>query len=64
MVKFEKKDKTKILMTNGRLMKVENIAKCSLEHSAILLTCIKRHSVSKTIFFCLSESGRFTVHIS
>ena len=25
-----KKDKTKILMTNGRLMKVESIAECSL----------------------------------
>ena len=36
-------DKTQILMTNGSLMKVESIAECSLgEHSAILLTCIKR----------------------
>ena len=36
-------DKTKILMTNGSLMKVKNVAECSaLEHSAILLTCIKR----------------------
>ena len=35
------KDKTKILMKNGSLMKVKSIAKC-LEHSAILLTCIKR----------------------
>ena len=35
-------DKTKILMTNGRLMKMESIAECSLEHSAILLACIKR----------------------
>ena len=34
-------DKTKILMTNGNLMKVESIAECSLEHSAILMTCIK-----------------------
>ena len=31
-----KKDKTKILMTNGSLMKIER------EHSAILLTCIQR----------------------
>ena len=31
-------DKTKSLMTNGSLMKVESIAECS----AILLTCIKR----------------------
>ena len=36
-------DKTKILMTNGSLMKVESIAECSnREHSAIFLTCIKR----------------------
>ena len=36
-------DKTKILMTNGSLMEVESITECSpLEHSAILLTCIKR----------------------
>ena len=33
-------DQTKILMANGSLMKVESIA--LLEHSAILLTCIKR----------------------
>ena len=32
-----KMDRTKILMTNGSLMKVE----IPLEHSAILLTCIK-----------------------
>ena len=34
-------DKIKVLMENGSLMKVESIAEC-LEHSAILLTCIKR----------------------
>ena len=35
--------KTKILLTEGILMRVESIAECSLlEHSAILLTCIKR----------------------
>ena len=34
-------DKTKGLKTNGRLMKFESIAECSLEHSAILLTCVK-----------------------
>ena len=34
-------DKTNILKTNGSLMKVESIAECSMEHSAILLTCIK-----------------------
>ena len=37
-----KKDKTKILITNGSLMKVESIAECPLEHSAMLLTFIKR----------------------
>ena len=31
-------DKTKTLMTNGSLMKVE----CFAEHSEILLTCIKQ----------------------
>ena len=46
-------------MANGSLMKVESIAECSMEHSAILLTCIKRQLVLKTIFFCLFESGRF-----
>ena len=36
-------DKTKVLMTNSSLMTAESIAECSpLEHSAILLTCIKR----------------------
>ena len=34
-----KKDKTKIVMTNGSLMKVKSISECS--HSAILLACIK-----------------------
>ena len=35
-------DKTKILMTNGSLMKVKSIAECSpMEHSAILLTFIR-----------------------
>ena len=33
-------DKTKVLMENGSLMKVESTAECL--HSAILLTCIKR----------------------
>ena len=38
-----KRDRIKVLMENGSLMKVESIAECSLlEHSAILLTCIKR----------------------
>ena len=34
--------KTKVLKTNGSLMKVESIAECSLEHSEILLTIIRR----------------------
>ena len=38
-------------MTNGRIMTVISIAECSpLEHSAILLTCIKRYLVLKTYF--------------
>ena len=36
---LKKKDKAKILMTNGSSMKVESIAECA---PAILLTCIKR----------------------
>ena len=36
-------DKINILMTNGSFMKVVSIAECSpLEHSAIILTNIKR----------------------
>ena len=35
-------DKTKILMTNGSFLKVESIEG---EHSAILLTCIKRQII-------------------
>ena len=34
-------DKTKVLKTGGSLLQVESIAECSLEHSAILLTCNK-----------------------
>ena len=46
-------DKTKILMTNGSFMKVESIAECShLEHSAILLTCIKRWLAVLNRFYC------------
>ena len=38
-----KQDKTMVLMEKSSLMKVESVAECSpLEHSAILLTCIKR----------------------
>ena len=38
-----KKTKPKVLTANGSLMKVESIAECSLlEHSAMLLTCIKQ----------------------
>ena len=42
------RDKTKILMTNGSLMKDESIAEG--EHSAILLTYVKLKSVLKTNF--------------
>ena len=35
----QNRKKTKVFMTKGSVMKVESIA---LEHSAILLTCIKR----------------------
>ena len=36
-------DKTEVLKTNGSLMKFESIAEIALlEHSAIILTCIKR----------------------
>ena len=38
---------SKVLKTNGSLMKVKSIAECS----AILLTCIKRYSVLKTNFW-------------
>ena len=49
-------DKTKILMTNGSLMKVESIAECPpLEHPAILLTFIKRLLVLKTNFMSFWE---------
>ena len=37
-----KTDKTKILKTNGSLMKVKVLQNALLEHSAILLTCIRR----------------------
>ena len=42
-------DKTKIKMTNGSLIKVKSIA----EHSATLLTCIKRLLVLKPILVVL-----------
>ena len=35
-------DKTKVLMTNGSLMQIKSIAECFREHSAILVTCVKR----------------------
>ena len=47
-------------MTNGSLMKVESIAEFPMEHSAILLTCIKGYLVLKKTIFGLFESGRFT----
>ena len=55
-------DKTKVLMKNGSLMNVESIA----EHSAILLTCMKRWRVLKNIFSVrfewLLKTG-FTVNV-
>ena len=43
-------------MGNCSLMEIESIAECSpLEHSAILLTSIKRLSVLKTNFWCFFE---------
>ena len=45
-----KLDKTKVLTANGSLMKVESIAECSLDHSTILLTCMKLLSVLKNNF--------------
>ena len=47
-------------MTNGSLMKVESIAKCSLEHFAILLTCIKRELVLKTNLWSFLEWPFYT----
>ena len=44
-----KKDKTKVLKTDGRSMQVESLAECSREHSARLFTCIKPYLVLKTI---------------
>ena len=40
---YSKMNKTKVLMTNGSLMKVKILqnAPIPLEHSAIILTCIK-----------------------
>ena len=48
-------------MENGSLMKVESIAECPLEHSAILFTCIKRLLVLKTnfVFFLVAAKDRF-----
>ena len=41
-LKASQKDKTKVLTTNGSLMKVEVLQNALLEHSAIRLTCIRR----------------------
>ena len=43
-------DKTKVVRTNGSLMKVKSIVECSREHSTILLTCVTQYSVFKTYF--------------
>ena len=55
-----KTDKTQVLKPCGTLMQVKSTAECStgVEHSAILLTCIKQLSVSKIYFFGLLLSGR------
>ena len=47
-------DKTKVLMKNGSLMKVEYCRMLPLEHSAILLICIKQKP-----FFVFFLSGGF-----
>ena len=47
-------DKTKVLKTNGSLIKVESIVECSLGAFCNTLTCIKRQWVLKTNF-CLFE---------
>ena len=56
-----KLDKTKILMTNGSLMKVGQKygRMLPLEHSAILLACIKRQLVLKSKF-CFLEWPFYT----
>ena len=46
-----KKDKTRILLTNGSSMKIKSIAECS----AILLTCIKLYLVLKANFLSFWE---------
>ena len=51
LIDHSKIDKMKDLKAGGSLMKVESTADCSpLEHSAILLTCIKPPPVYKPIF--------------
>ena len=51
---YSKKDETMVLKKGGSLMQGESIAQnAPLEHSAILLTCIKRLSVLKIYFMVL-----------
>ena len=50
-------DKTKVLKPCGSLMQVKVLQNAPLEHSVILLTCIKRLLVLKT-YFLSSLSGR------
>ena len=52
-------DKTKVLKPCGSLMQVKVLQNAPREHSAILLTCIKRLLVLKTFLFLSSLSGRF-----
>ena len=63
-----KEDHKKVLKTSNRLMLVKSNAECSVEHSAILLTCIKLHFVPhgfKTFVLSIFEwplKTGFTVH--
>ena len=52
-------DKTKVLKPCGSLMQVKVLQNAPREHSAILLTCIKRLLVLKTFLFLSSLNGRF-----
>ena len=53
-------------MTNGSLMKVKSIAECSpLEHSAIILTCIKKNGFENhfVVFLRVAVYTGFTVAV-
>ena len=61
-------DKTEVLDTSCSFVQVKSIADCSsLEHSAILLTCVKQLLVLKTYFGSFFErqlKTGFTEHLS